>query len=89
MVFEVGEEWVGVGVLGLLFLDFRPGAGEEEGWGRAGCCVGGLRSTGGRSVTLTDLYLSVGFDLDFLSRIRSPDPHLIFVLKAGVSCLRS
>jgi hypothetical protein len=45
LVFEVGEEWVGVGVLGLLFLDFWPGAGDEEGRGMDGCCVRGFRST--------------------------------------------
>ena len=60
-------------------LFFLPGAGEVVG---AGSFTGwfGFKSTGGRSLTVTDLYLSLGLDLSFLSRIRSPWPHLIFVL---------
>ena len=33
MDFGDGEEWVGVTILGLLFLSLLPGAGEEEGRG--------------------------------------------------------
>ena len=71
---------MGVTFLGLLLLSLLPGAGEEEGRGILAMGGGGIRLTGGRPVTVTYLYLSPGFDLSFLSRIKLPVPHLILVL---------
>ena len=64
--------------LALFFLSFLPSAGELVGVGSLTLGVAN-RSTGGRSVIWTSVYCSL-LPLGFLSRIRSPQPHLILVL---------
>ena len=86
---EDGEECVGVMDLFLLFLSLLPGAGEEDGLGILVIGGGGFRFTGGRSLTVTELYLALGLDFNYLSSMRSLYPHFIFVLKAGSPCLSS
>ena len=72
----MGDSWD----LALFLLAFLPGAGEAVGLDMGILSLGvASRSTGGRSVMLTDLYCSL-LPLTFLSRSKSPQPHLIFVL---------
>ena len=79
----MGDSWD----LALSLLAFLPGAGEAVGVAMGILSLGvAFMSTGGRSVMLTDLYCSL-LPLNFLSRSRSPQPHLIFVLYEGVECL--